>query len=520
MVNFALIWRRGRGLILLSSRNGVDSPPPQRSPRIVIDRPHRSVPRSRIDELDRVLERDPDAIAARFERAALLREQGLFEPAKRDYLELIRRRPTDFAALNDFGTLVLKAGYREAARSLFGEAVRHHPQNPSGHVNLGNLLLLLGDRAQARLHFEAALRIDSGHIHAHRGMGNLLAETGDAAGARRHRDAGFKGHAVTALPYRGEGRPIAVLLLVSAAGGNIPMDAILDDRTFKTTVLVTEYCDPKAPLPPHDVVFNSIGDADLCGEGLEAARAMLARSGRPVINHPLHVLKTGRLANAERLRGLSNVVAPRMIRLPLDVLAAPEAAEAVARSGLSFPLLLRAPGFHTGHHFVRVAVARELAAAVADFPGANAWLIEQLDARDAMGAFRKFRVMFVDGKLFPLHLAISPSWKVHYFTADMAQSAANRGKDAAFLADMANVIGARGIAALHAINAALGLDYGGIDFAVNQEGDILFFEANATMVVMPPTSDEKWVYRRPAVANVFAAVRKMLAARSVAESAA
>ena len=97
-------------------------------------------------ELDRALERDADAIRARFERAGLLREQGRFEEAKRDYLELIRRKPTDFGVLNDFGTLVLKAGYRDAARSLFGEAVRHHPDNPTGHVNLANLLLLLGEQ--------------------------------------------------------------------------------------------------------------------------------------------------------------------------------------------------------------------------------------------------------------------------------------------------------------------------------------------------------------------------------------
>ena len=81
--------------------------------------------------------------------------------------------------------------------------------------------------------------------------------------------------------------------------------------------------------------------------------------------------------------------------------------------------------------------------------------------------FRKFRVMFVDGRLYPLHLAISPDWKVHYFTADMAQSDANRRRDAEFLADMASVIGPRGMAALERINATLGLDYGGIDFAVN-----------------------------------------------------
>lgn len=474
----------------------------------------------RIAELDRVLEGDPEDVAARSERAGLLREDGRFEEAKRDYLELIRRRPTDFAALNDFGTLVLNAGYREAARSLFAEAVRHHPRNPNGHVNLGNLLFLLDERARARHHFEAALEADPDHIHAHRGMGNLLAALGDDAGARRHRDRGFRDNFLTPLDYRGEGQGIAVLLLVAAAGGNIPVQSLLDGRRFRTTVLVTEYCDPKLPLPPHDIVFNSIGDADLCREGLEAALAVLSRTGRPVINHPARVLKTGRFANVERLRGLPNVVVPRMLRLPRRVLAASDGAQAVAGNGFTFPLLVRAPGFHTGHHFVRVATPGELAAAVADFPGDDVWLIEELDARDGEGMFRKFRVMFVDGGLYPLHLAISPDWKVHYFTADMAQSSANRRRDAAFIAGMATVIGPRGMAALERINAALGLDYGGIDFAVNGDGDVLFFEANATMVVLPPSHDHKWAYRAPAFANVHSAVRAMLTKRSLADSAA
>ncbi len=474
----------------------------------------------RIGELDRAVERNPDDIASLSERAGLLREQDRFEEAKRDYLELIRRQPTDFAALNDFGALVLNAGYREAARSLFGEAVRHHPANPSGHVNLGNLLLLIGDRAQARIHFEAALRVDPDHIHAHRGMGNLFAALGDEASARRHRDRGFGGSFLTPLGYRGEGQGIAVLLLVAAAGGNIPVHSLLDDRYFRITVLVTEYFDPKIPLPPHDIVFNSIGDADLCREGLEAASALIARTSRPVINHPARVLKTGRAANAERLRGLPNVIVPRMVRLPRRVLAASDGAQAVAGNGFTFPLLVRAPGFHTGHHFARVATPNALAAAVADFPSDDVWLIEQLDARDGERMFRKFRVMFVDGRLYPLHLAISPDWKVHYFTADMAQSAANRRRDAEFLADMASVIGPSGMAALERVSSTLGLDYGGIDFAVNGAGDILFFEANATMVVLPPSHDDKWAYRRPAFANVHSAVQSMLTKRASADSAA
>ena len=479
----------------------------------MIDRPQAASRRLRLAELDRSLAQDPESNEFLFERAGLFREDGRFEEAKRDYLELLRRAPTDFGALNDFGTLVLDAGYKSAARSLFSAAVQHHPDNPRGRVNLANLLVAMGEYEEARSHFEAALRIDSGHVHAHRGLGNLLAELGDAAGARKHRDKAFKNRFLTALAYRGEGKPISVLLLVSAAGGNIPVRSILDNRKFQTTLLVAEYADPAVVLPRHDLVFNSIGDADLCREGLKAAEPILARTDRPVINHPRAVLKTGRAANVERLRGLPNVIVPQMVTLPRRSLAGPQGAAIAAGHGFTFPFLVRAPGFHTGRHFIRVEDARSLSAAAA-FPGDDLCLIEELDARDGDGFFRKLRVMIIDRKIYPLHLAISRHWKVHYFRADMAESADNRKCDAAFLSDMAGVVGARGMAALERINAALDLDYCGIDFAVSRDGGILFFEANATMVMVPLSNDRKWDYRRPAFDNVFAGVRTMLLKRA------
>jgi len=126
----------------------------------------------------------------------------------------------------------------------------------------------------------------------------------------------------------------------------------------------------------------------------------------------------------------------------------------------------------------------------------------------------------IDGKLYPLHLAISKSWKVHYFRADMADSHENRIVDGEFLDDMERAIGTPALAALQRICATLNLDYAGIDFAVNAEGKVLFFEANATMVMAPLPADPKWDYRRPAFDSVFAAVRRMIVNRSAEERAA
>ena len=132
---------------------------------------------------------------------------------------------------------------------------------------------------------------------------------------------------------------------------------------------------------------------------------------------------------------------------------------------------------------------------------------------------RKYRVMFVDGVAYPLHLAISRNWKVHYFTADMAANPAHRAEEERFLKDMPAVLGPRAMQALAAIQSALGLDYAGIDFALSADGSLLLFEANATMVINPPEPDPIWDYRRSAINRVLAAAKDMLLRRGKSLSA-
>jgi glutathione synthase/RimK-type ligase-like ATP-grasp enzyme len=70
------------------------------------------------------------------------------------------------------------------------------------------------------------------------------------------------------------------------------------------------------------------------------------------------------------------------------------------------------------------------------------------------------------------------------------------------------------MAALRRVADALGLDYGGIDFGLDRDGNVLLFEANATMVVFPPGPDPIWDYRRRAIDAVLEAARRMLVRRS------
>ena len=198
-----------------------------------------------------------------------------------------------------------------------------------------------------------------------------------------------------------------------------------------------------------------------------------------------------------------------------ELLAAPDAQVTLARHGFAFPLLLRTPGFHGGEHFLRVDAPDGLTEALATLPGSDLLVIEYLDARGCDGKTRKYRVMMIDGQLYPLHAAISHHWKIHYFSAEMTDSPEHRAEDAEFLENMAGVLGERAMTALKAIQTALGLDYGGIDFGLNDRGDLLLFEANATMAVFPPAEEKQWDYRRPAVARICGAVHKMLADRAL-----
>jgi glutathione synthase/RimK-type ligase-like ATP-grasp enzyme len=177
---------------------------------------------------------------------------------------------------------------------------------------------------------------------------------------------------------------------------------------------------------------------------------------------------------------------------------------------LRYPLLLRAPGFHMGKHFTRVERESELPAALGALPAGELLAIEYLDARGSDGMARKYRVMFIDRQLLPLHLAVSKDWKVHYFSAAMADNAPLREEERRFLEDMPAVLGARAMQALEQVCRELDLDYAGIDFGLAPDGSVLLFEANATMSIITPGPDRIWDYRRAPIKAALQAARELV----------
>jgi glutathione synthase/RimK-type ligase-like ATP-grasp enzyme len=315
---------------------------------------------------------------------------------------------------------------------------------------------------------------------------------------------------VWTFPYRGSGEPLRVLMLTSPRGGNVISNQFFDDRVVQREVIVPEAFRAGFTFPAHHVIFNAIGEADATRRTLERAVGLVAASGAPLINDPRAVLRSGREEMAARIGATPALAAPRTRRLRRAELDAAR----LAAEGFAFPLLLRTPGFHAGDHFELVADAADLPRALAALPGDELFAIAFHDVRGDDGWVRKYRVAFVDGRPYPVHLVVSRQWKAHYFSGAMAESAEHRDEERRFLDDMAGVLGPAGMAALAAVASALQLDYGGVDFGRERGGRIVVFEANAAMAIYPPPDDPRWDYRRAAHERAIAAVRRMLLDRA------
>ena len=92
----------------------------------------------------------------------------------------------------------------------------------------------------------------------------------------------------------------------------------------------------------------------------------------------------------------------------------------------------------------------------------------------------------------------------------MANHAWMRAEEEAFVANPGSVFGPAAWDALRAIQAEIGLDYCGIDCALERDGKILVFEVNATMLVHAEDATP-FAYKQPYISAIKRAFDAMLA---------
>ncbi len=257
---------------------------------------------------------------------------------------------------------------------------------------------------------------------AHQNLSAILAAT-DPAGARGHRDAAYRRQQVFIDAAPSPER--TVLVLAAADAANVPLQHLMPPARTTLIRWYVEYATPEQDraLPPFDVVFNAIGEAELAPALGPPVLRLLQRCGPRVINPPDSIAQTRRVNLPRLLAGIEGVVVPPVVPLGPDLPAR------MAVAAMQFPVLVRPVGTHGGEGVRRIKDAMGLAE-LAETAGT---VTQFVDFASPDGWHRKYRMVFVDGGMFPYHLAISRHWLVHHWTTGMEHDAARRAEEARFL---------------------------------------------------------------------------------------
>jgi hypothetical protein len=320
--------------------------------------------------------------------------------------------------------------------------------------------------------------------------------------------------------YRSPLTPAApsLRLLAFAAPGplgtNIPLEFLLQDRDI---ALHTLYVLPGEALPDvlpaHDLAICAVGESDDNQPVLATIEQLIPTWPAPVLNRPeaIALLSRERLHGALRSApGLDMPMTLRVARGRVAELGAGRCALADILSDGTFPLIVRPVGSHAGYGLARLDDGAAITAYLTERPEAEFYLSRFVDYRGDDGLFRKYRIVFIAGRPFACHMAISDQWMIYYLNAQMKESATKRAEEAEFMAGFDGGFARRHGAALTALAERVRLDYFGIDCAETRDGRLLLFEADIAMIVHAMDDPAIFPYKAPQMRKVFDAFAAML----------
>lgn len=382
--------------------------------------------------------------------------------------------------------------------------------------NIGTTYFMNQHFEPAAKWYRLALMLDPDLVEANQNIALILHREGRLAEAGMHYDRAYRQQSLfidpATMPMRN------ILILCASRPGNVPFDYLLPLTKNTRIKWVIEYAiKGEQQLPHYDLIFNAIGDADMASRSRDAVDWFLALNDKPVLNPPQAIEQTARDRIGVLLDGIENIHIPPVIRWDQRQADTNTLNAAAATAALSYPIIVRPTGAHGGDGVVLVHSPQEMAAvsaaamaATVDTAADELYLSSYCEYRSSDGFYRKYRVIFVDRKPYPYHLAISSQWLTHYVTADMLSLRWKLAEEYMFLNDPVSALGGAAWQALETMAQRLNLDFGGVDFSILQDGKLLLFEANATMLVHPETYSKELKFKNVFVQRILDAFDQLL----------
>ena len=264
----------------------------------------------------------------------------------------------------------------------------------------------------------------------------------------------------------------------------------------------------QADLTGYRVLVNLITEAEGNAKVLENLRKLLRGVPGRVINKPEAVLRSSRDQVARLLTGIAGMIVPKAVRL--DGAKPGIAVKTLERAGITPPIILRKTGTHAGKIVGLFDGVDEAVAALE--PGEHI-ATQFVDFASADSLYRKFRVYFIGSHVILRHMVISDNWNVHVrertrFMSErpelIAEERALFESEEPFAPEVRKVF--------DAVRERMPLDFFGMDFGITRDGQVVLFEANATMSFFPlwPTQDPQFIYLAKCLDPAAAAFRELL----------
>jgi hypothetical protein len=274
--------------------------------------------------------------------------------------------------------------------------------------------------------------------------------------------------------------------------GSADLGKLLPNRDLIDRLLITRDHQPQpAEVSGYPVIVNMITEAENSANILGNLEKLLRGVPARVINPPEAVLRSTRDQVAALLTGIDGLIVPKTVRFRGSEPTA--AARTLANAGIAPPIIVRQTGTHGGK-IIGLFSSVEEAVNALERDGDHI-ATEFVDFRSADALYRKFRIFFIRHHRILRHMLISDHWSVHGharvdFMAPRPQLIAE--ERAMFESD--NPFPVQTEAIFDAIRQRMPLDFFGLDFALAKDGQVVLFEANATMSFMANLSDPRFEY--------------------------
>jgi hypothetical protein len=309
---------------------------------------------------------------------------------------------------------------------------------------------------------------------------------------------------------------LRVLALAAATdmGSNTPIEFLLEESGIELMILyVIPEVELPVPLPDHDIAIVIASDSEDCRDALRKIDQAASRWPRPLLNPPQLVCNLDRDKLHRLLDGIDGLEIPATIgveREQLSQAARSAAALAGIAADLVFPVIVRPRGSHAGVGLAKVDDEPAMARYLEGRQEQQFFISQFVDYSGGDGQFRKYRVVFVDGRPYACHMAIAERWDIWYLNAGMSESAAKRLEEETFMRTFDIGFARRHATALAGTADRIGLDYFTVDCAETKSGSLLIFEADNTAVVHNMDPPNVFPYKPPQMRKIFEAFAAML----------